>query len=465
MKRSLNVAGGLLGLLVLVALIISLTLTFRGLQKEAKPASQVFQSPIETPTQPPYPPPTTPTPSGPPSTPTMTPVRVPICAFASRAEAVAPVPPLGAYQFSNPKVILTNKYGMSIRGWASDNRRLLVVRNGVPQKLDVFDTQTGEVITYAKREHDGPAFWLRDRHDKKEVVAYMKRKTVMDGQGASHFRYEVWMTRGPGSQPQLLFIFPEKRWSLASTIESGTAIDPVTGSLILFNGVKTRKPDFSSVVSQVFDVISLPADPFAWQPARDKVQPLRTPPLSAAKQPGGEFVAVYGYPHLFLYNVNTHQPCIVDLGHGPGPIYPLNVAWSPNGRFLAMIVTADDPRGLLHFSRLEVLDTTQGTIYHIDISAPIVTEIAWAPNNQVLLMLGEVEVIQGRPIQKLFLVDVSSQDTRAILPKITFGGGAAWGQQMAWNGHTVAIKCPVWLEDRPEIRKDKVCTILVETHP
>jgi len=354
---------------------------------------------------------------------------------------------------------------MSIQGWASDNRRLLVVRNGIPQNLDVFDSRTGEVATYAKREHDGPAFWLRDQRGQKEVVAYMKRKTVVDEQGASHFRYEVWMSQGPGSQPQLLFTFPEKRWPLASTIESGTAIDPVTGSLILFSGVKTQKPDFPSVVFQMFDVISLPADPFAWQPARDKVQLLRTPPLSAAKQPGGKFVAVYGYPHLFLYNVNTHQPCMVDLGRGPGLIYPLNVAWSPNGRFLAMIVTADDPRDLLHFSYLKVLDTTQGAIHRIDIPVRIVTEIAWSPNNQNLLALGEVEVNQGRPVQKLFLVDVLAQNTRPILSKIIFGGGTAWGQQMAWNGHTVAIKCPDWLEDRPEIKEDKVCIIPVEIYP
>ncbi len=61
MRRLVNIAGGLLGLLALGALVVALALTFGGLQKEAKPVSQVFQSPIETPTQPPYPPPATPT--------------------------------------------------------------------------------------------------------------------------------------------------------------------------------------------------------------------------------------------------------------------------------------------------------------------------------------------------------------------------------------------------------------------
>ncbi len=68
MKRLLNIAGGLLGLLVLIALAGALALTFGGLRKGAEPVSQTFQSPIETPTQPPYPPPLTPT--HPPSKPT-----------------------------------------------------------------------------------------------------------------------------------------------------------------------------------------------------------------------------------------------------------------------------------------------------------------------------------------------------------------------------------------------------------
>lgn len=61
MRRLANIATGLFGLLALGALVVGLALTFGGLQKETKLASQAFQSPIETPTQPPYPPPGTPT--------------------------------------------------------------------------------------------------------------------------------------------------------------------------------------------------------------------------------------------------------------------------------------------------------------------------------------------------------------------------------------------------------------------
>ncbi len=60
MKRLLNIAGGVLSLLVLAALVAALALTFGGLQKVDEPTSQAFQSPIKTPT--PHLPEGTPTP-------------------------------------------------------------------------------------------------------------------------------------------------------------------------------------------------------------------------------------------------------------------------------------------------------------------------------------------------------------------------------------------------------------------
>ncbi|MCS7221395.1 MAG: hypothetical protein RML36_08790 [Anaerolineae bacterium] len=69
MKRVPNAIVGLLGLLALGMLAVALALMFEGLRRDAMPASQAFQSPIETPTQPPYPPPATPTSPAPPTAP------------------------------------------------------------------------------------------------------------------------------------------------------------------------------------------------------------------------------------------------------------------------------------------------------------------------------------------------------------------------------------------------------------
>jgi len=72
MKRLLNIARGLFGLLALGVLVLALALSFGGLQRGVRPGAHVFQSPIGTPTRPPYPPPelptAVPTPPGPPPT-------------------------------------------------------------------------------------------------------------------------------------------------------------------------------------------------------------------------------------------------------------------------------------------------------------------------------------------------------------------------------------------------------------
>lgn len=106
MRRLVSMAASLLGLLALGALVVILALTFGGLPREAKPASQAFQSPIETPTPPPYPPPATPTASQPETpratrtpAPTGTPVPPEIATVIAKAtktayEALTPHPPL-----------------------------------------------------------------------------------------------------------------------------------------------------------------------------------------------------------------------------------------------------------------------------------------------------------------------------------------------------------------------------------
>lgn len=90
MRRAVNIIGGLLGLLVLGALVVALALTFGGLGRGAEPVSQSFQSPIETPTQPPYPPPATPTPQ---PTPRPTSTRPPEPPTRTPTPTFTPAPP------------------------------------------------------------------------------------------------------------------------------------------------------------------------------------------------------------------------------------------------------------------------------------------------------------------------------------------------------------------------------------
>lgn len=90
MKRLLNIAKGLLGLLALAMLAIVLALAFRELQTNVKQTSQIFQSPITTPTLPPYPLPVT---STPPPTPRPTSTRPPEPPTRTPTPTFAPAPP------------------------------------------------------------------------------------------------------------------------------------------------------------------------------------------------------------------------------------------------------------------------------------------------------------------------------------------------------------------------------------
>lgn len=153
MKRLLSIAEGLLGLLILGALAIMLTLTFGGLQADEKPASQDFQSPIETPTPP-----------GTPATPTVAPTPVPCCSFAARSAAAELATPLEAYRFSEPRVVLTHTSATGIAGWLPDNQRLLITRLMPEQSreyVEIFNVQTGELQRYGERHSfDAKAVWL-----------------------------------------------------------------------------------------------------------------------------------------------------------------------------------------------------------------------------------------------------------------------------------------------------------------
>lgn len=98
MKRILQLFGSLLGLLALAALVIVLAMTFQSLKGEPRPASSLFQSPIETPTQPPYPAPRTPTPQVP-----ITPYPSPAPSPTPTATATPIVLPNGWYLYTDPQ--------------------------------------------------------------------------------------------------------------------------------------------------------------------------------------------------------------------------------------------------------------------------------------------------------------------------------------------------------------------------
>ncbi len=467
MKRLLSITGGLLGLLALGALAVALALTFGGLRRDVKPASQAFQSPIETPTQPPYPPPGTPTPSGPPVTPTVAPTPVPRCTFAARPVPAEPGPPLDAYHFSEPQVVLTYTSAIGVAGWLPDGQRLLITRD-IPgtnrNSIDILDVRTGALHTYAERNgSSGKPVWLPTL----QAVAYI---TLVEGKGEEQpIRYYPEL--------RLSYGHPQQVERLTSDIGGTLAVAPDGKQLWYFSRAEPDRP-------QVFDgetraIQTVPWNIAAWKyPKPDLAWAMRdrSPQFTMVWHPDGTRVLLYSQFWTFLLDVKSNQVCELILGeYNPEamdiPPWPLEAQWSPDGRFLAFITT-DSLNLPLRRTELAILDMNTGEQRTLSPAPDIesgqhyVYDIAWAANSQQLILLAQTETSWGRPIQKLYLMDARTGDAQQIMPNI-FGGGTIEGWQLAWspNGQTLAVKCPTWLETEPTIVEDHICLISVTFQP
>ena len=382
---------------------------------------------------------------------------IPLCTFASDAAPEVAGPSLDDYVFSDPRVVLTHTSAIGIVGWLPDGERLLISRR-IPQTnrraIETFNTHTGELCLYAEQKNTGQAFWL----PQSQVVAFVDWEYVDKATGKT--RRDLWISQGTEQVQRLVEGIP-----LSSTI-----IEP-SGYLILFTEVARSLPETSDAIHQFFPVLSMPIDPSQWQYPK---YPVEVQPgyvlqqMSAARRPDGSQIAFYTDPFLFLVDAETDQACEVDLGRvGELPRWASYARWSSDGRYLAMRTTARLPGNLLPFSHLTVLDATNGKLYQPDLDIRYIWDIAWSPNSRHLMALGEIEVTQtGRPIQKLYLVDVLTKQWRPILPDQSFGGGAGPGSQLAWSsdGHNLAIECPLLDETERRI-EDRLCLILTHVQP
>lgn len=446
MKRLLSIAEGLLGLLILGALAIMLTLTFGGLQADEKPASQDFQSPIETPTPP-----------GTPATPTVAPTPVPCCSFAARSAAAELATPLEAYRFSEPRVVLTHTSATGIAGWLPDNQRLLITRLMPEQSreyVEIFNVQTGELQRYGERHSfDAKAVWLTTTQAVAFVDVSSDRQVVLR------------ISRGESGPVE------EVVSGLAAPY---LAASPDGRRVVFFTQVAQNRPeafDATQAQRQTFPV-TLPLT--SWQELSALGQQYGPEPYRATWSPSGNQIAFYNDTGLYLFDLPSGQICEVGLGFEEseaqyGKRWTFYVQWSPNGRYLAALSAIGDLP--VHFIDLILIDMNSGERRTLspglDLEQHYVYDFGWAANNQQLITLAQTETIQGRPIQKLYLIDVQTGDSRQVMPEYVFGGGTIESWQLAWapNGQTLAVKCPTWFEVEPTILEDRICLISVTLRP
>ncbi len=448
MKRLANIIGGLAGLLVLGALVVILALTFGGLQRGAKPPSQAFQSPIETPTQPPYPPPATPTPPGPPATPTVAPTPIPRCTFAAHPAPVEPGPPLEAYRFSEPQVVLTHTSAIGIVGWLPDGQRLLITRRipGQPREyVETFNVQTGELQRYGERHSfDAKPIWLTAERavafadvspDKQVVLRISRGESVPVEEAVS------------GLAAPYLAASPDGR------------------RVVFFTKAAQNRPE-------AFDVAQAQRQPFPftlpltlWQELPALGQQFGPEPYRAAWHPDGSQVAFYNDTGFYLADLATGQICEVDLGpHVDGKRWTFHVQWSPNGRYLTALTTVGDPA--VHFIDLTLIETNTGERRYLDLGLQYLYAIAWAPNGHDLLVVAEKGTNDsGLVLHSLYVVNAATGDARQMLADHQFVGTGAWGVAWSPTGQAIALACLVVTPKEHLMTEGRLCIVSVEARP
>jgi Tol biopolymer transport system component len=161
-----------------------------------------------------------------------------------------------------------------------------------------------------------------------------------------------------------------------------------------------------------------------------------------------------GGGYTFILDSNTGQVCELNLGG-----WASRVHWSPNGRYLA--ITRFQGSRSTDSSDLAILDALTGNLYTMRVTPQeiegrhYVNDIAWAPDNRHVLVIGSIFPFQGTgqdDSRGLYLVDFISGQSDYLLPTYKFSSS-----NLAWShdGSKLLVRCPTMEEDR-------VCFISVQ---
>jgi len=354
-----------------------------------------------------------------------------------------------SYMFGEPQVVLTHTTGIRIAGWLPDSRRLLISRDipkGGGEVIETFDIQTKDIQRYGKRiPSDAKPVWL------------IAAGRPAWGELTSDRR---WVLRIGSPDPGDGEI-------VASDLESMYLAANTGGQQILFFAKSDRERP------QVFDSIEkrshlapfvIPATPPQPRPLSPWLSPYR-----AVWQPDDTRVAIYNGAAFYVADLSTGRVQAIDLGQRAeyGNYWVLYAVWSPNGRYLALIVAAGD-MGQVYREELRMLDLTTGAVTVIGKEIPNPSETAWAPDSQHLVVLGWPGPERPTDVRAgLYLVDTRIGSVQRVLPDWLFsladysiqGGGLSWSS----GGENLVVACAIWAKTEPLITEGRLCLIPVST--
>lgn len=353
------------------------------------------------------------------------------------------------YTFSEPQVVLTATHNIDLVEWLPDNQQVLIMQD-IPdnnqQSIELFNSQTGKRLVYAIRNRiNEPPSWFPELN----AVVYpaMNILRVDKIKHRYEFTRQVWVSRGDPKNAQLV---------ADNLSQFYVAVKPGRGQIAYLSDKQLAKRNALLEALQ-----SVAFDSTQWEYRRNNFPPAA---YEMAWQPGSSQVFLYsngdtgGY--TFLLDVETGQICEINLGSEGHEIGWAAVArWSPDGRYLAVVRSW----GMLpiNSSDLAVLDTATGNLYTMGIATQemkgrhFVEDLAWAPDNRHLAVIGSVLPFPGSGpgseesgYSGLYLADFISGQNVHLLPAHKFPAGW-WGTNLAWSpdGSKLLVVCPTGGEE------------------
>ncbi len=391
----------------------------------------------------------TPTTQSPPSnypapwTPIANPIPSNNCSFTLTNVTATPG---NLFSVSEPLILFSTSDGLYVYEWLPDDMNLLIGRayqasdSPFYRTVEILDLGNGQTTLYVDEPFAHFPVWMPE----KQAVVYRGYAT---GDPATSTP-ALWMSLGDPQNPELI----------AENIPENFSMN-VDFQWFFFSsqtGNELQRLDLSTKTMQTTLI-----DPTKWQSQyfsnpQAVNQEFRLEGFQSAWRPDNAKLLIYQFPVNYLYEAQQETYCEIYLGEMPeqGYVRPIKALWSPDGRYLALLVTASySSTTSAPFAKLMILDLVESSQKTLTFdSVNTVADIAWSPDSQHLALLNVVEQTEQIHREGLYLLHVSDAIYQQVLPSYQFGGSQT-PSQMAWshNGSQIAVTCPVvqngeWIE-------------------
>lgn len=353
----------------------------------------------------------TPTPGGPTPPPINTPTPAPSPTPTPTFEPLTDKP-IGGYIFSPPELILTNNY-IEIVGWVPGSNEELIIRNFEDDKFLVetlnVNTEQRQRLVETNRFIIGKPVWLPAT----KQIAYL----AQDETGANNL-----YLNNPNEK--------EVDTPIVSKVSPPLVPDKTGDSVLVFDSQLSHLLHVSQTEGATEALLlTEPLPPVGFGPY---------PQYQATWSEKTDWIAYYHPENLILINPQTSQIQNVDLGKAPGDWGQwgvIDAAWSSDGQRLAIIASSSEVTSTtVPFTQLIIYDPNTGKVQLIEDNLTYITNMAWAPDNEHVLISGVIrQNKEGLDVNALFLVDVTTQQVVPV-PVMPNGAlGLSWHRSLTWS--------------------------------